>query len=151
MRRAARAYVAALAGLALVAASARAQTPPTSDEGPTVRDSTVGYIDGAIPGSQFRVRLDDYSNMTRPNRVEFFYPRGAPQGPGFEEPERRVDFDEVSAYLEVAFGLRFSVFAEVPVIYLNPEVNDNATGLSDVTGGFKFALNSSPGKGKCWV
>ncbi len=140
MRRAGRAWAAGLAGLVLAVASARAQTPPTSDEGPTVRDSTVGYVDSAVPVSAVRLRLDGYSNMTRPNRVEFFYPRGAPLGPGFEEPERRVDFDEVAAYLEVAFGPRFSVFAEVPVRYLNPEVNDNATGLGDVNGGFKFAL-----------
>jgi hypothetical protein len=140
MRFAARACVAGLAALILAVAPARAQTPPTSDEGPTVRDSTVGYIDDAIPGNEFRLRLDGYSNMPRPNRVEFFYPRGAPLGPGFEDPERRVDFDEVTAYLELAFGPRFSVFAEVPVRHLHPEVNDNATGLGDVNGGFKFAL-----------
>jgi hypothetical protein len=135
-----RAAVTGFAGLALAVGPAAAQTPPTSDEGPTTRDSTVGYIDSALPGSEFRVRFDSYKNMTRPNRVEFFYPRGAPQGPGFEDPERRVDFQQLSAYLEVAFGGRFSAFAEVPVTFLNPQVNDNAAGLSDVNAGFKWAF-----------
>jgi hypothetical protein len=142
MRVAARVWVVGLVGLVVVV-PARGQTVPTADEGPTVRDSRVGYIDSALIGNEFRLRYDTYSDMTRPNRVEFFYPRGAPHGPGFEDPERRVDFDEISAYLELAFGPRFSVFAEVPVRNLNPEVNGNAAGLGDVNGGFKWALLES--------
>jgi hypothetical protein len=140
MRAAVPAWAVALGVLFVTAAVAPAQAPPTSDEGPTIRDSTVGYIDSAIPGSTFRLRFDNYDNMTRPNRIEFFYPRGAPQGPGFEDPERRVDFSEYSAYLELALGPRFSTFVEVPVRDIRPEVNDRATGLGDIDGGFKLAL-----------
>jgi hypothetical protein len=142
---------ASLAGIALVvlaAGLARAQTPPSApspppsgeDEEFKVRDSSVGYIDSAIPANQVRLRYDSAYHMTRPNRAEFFYGPGSPNGPGLEDPERSVDSQEISAYLEVLFGSRLSFFAEVPVRFLNPEVNDNAAGLSDVNAGFKYAF-----------
>ena len=53
-----------------------------SEGGPTVGDSRVGYIDNAIPGNIFRLRYDTAYNNRRPNRAEFFWPRGAPLGPG---------------------------------------------------------------------
>ncbi len=145
MRRAA----VAVAVLALAAGLARAQSPappaPTStsagqDDDFTIRDSSVGYIDSAIPANQVRLRYDSAYHITRPNRAEFYYGPGSPFGPGLEDPERSVDFQDVSAYLEVLFGPRLSVFAEVPVRFLNPEVNGNTWGLSDVSGGFKWAF-----------
>jgi hypothetical protein len=84
--------------------------------------------------------------MTRPNRAEFFYGPGAPFGPGLEDPERRIDYQEISAYLEVLFGPRLSFFAEVPVRFLRPEVNDDATGLSDINAGFKYAFVRGDGR-----
>jgi Putative MetA-pathway of phenol degradation len=147
MRRAGRVILAGIGLLVLFADLARAQTPPTpppttsgEDEQFTIRDSSVGYIDSAIPANQVRLRYDSAYHFTRPNRAEFFYGPGSPNGPGLEDPERSVDYQEVSAYLEVLFGPRLSFFAEVPVRFLNPEVNDNAAGLSDVNAGFKFAF-----------
>ena len=55
--------------------------------GPTVLDSKVGYIDSAIPATQYRLRLDAAYGNNRPTRAEFFYARGAPLGPGLPVPE----------------------------------------------------------------
>src|SRR5262249_31984923 len=45
-----------------------------------------------------------------------------------------------TTYLEYAPSERLSGFAEIPVRWINPEQNDNASGLSDVNFGFKYAL-----------
>src|SRR5262245_29056986 len=108
--------------------------------GPTVSDSSVGYIDPAIPGNVFRFRFDASYDDRRPTRAEFFYPKGAPAGPGLPEPEPRVDFQEFAAYLEMAATDRLSAFVNVPVRLLNPEVNRDHTGFSDLDAGFKYAF-----------
>jgi hypothetical protein len=76
-------------------------------------------------------------------------------------PETRVDYQDLSAYLEFTpFALpgsacsqpgtpaRFSVFVEAPVRFLNPQVNADATGLGDMNAGCKFALFSTE---DCWI
>jgi hypothetical protein len=108
--------------------------------GPTVSDSSVGYIDPAIPGNVFRFRFDASYDDRRPTRAEFFYPKGAPAGPGLPVPEPRVDFQDLEAYLEMAATERLSGFVNVPVRFLNPEVNSNHTGLSDIDAGLKYAF-----------
>src|SRR5947209_1743766 len=85
-------------------AAARAQ----GTSGPRVSDSSVGYIDPAIPGDILRFRFDASFHDTRPTRAEFLYPKGAPLGPGLPEPEPRVDFQEISAYFEMAASERLS-------------------------------------------
>jgi hypothetical protein len=143
----ARASLAGIAWLVLAAGLARAQAPPPppppGEDEYTTRDSSVGYIDSAIPANQLRLRYDAGYHFTRPNRAEFFYGPGAPNGPGLEDPERSIDYQEGSAYLEVLLGPRLSVFGEVPYKYIDPQVNGRASGLGDVNAGFKFAFLSS--------
>ncbi|HJT79153.1 MAG TPA: hypothetical protein VJ739_18295 [Gemmataceae bacterium] len=98
-------------------------------------ESSVGYIDSAIPQTQLRIRGDAAYGDNRPERAEFLYPQD-----GLPKPESRVDYQEVSAYLEGAFLPNFSAFAEVPFRFLNPEINDNHAGLSDVNAGLKWAV-----------
>jgi hypothetical protein len=117
-----------------------APPPPPPRRRYSTLDSSVGYIDNPIPTSQFALRYDVGYDFPFPNRAEFFYAKPRPGGPGLPRPERRVDFQDVISILEVACERRWSVFAEVPVRFLNPEVNANAAGLGDVSGGFKYAF-----------
>jgi hypothetical protein len=131
---------AALLALLLCGPAATAQ----GTSGPRTRDSSVGYIDDAIPGDQLRLRFDAGYDANRPNRAEVFYPQGHPLGPGLPRPEPRVDFQELSEYLELAAGARLSGFVEVPERFLNPEVNPDHTGLGDVNAGLKYAFLYGP-------
>ena len=130
-----RAVITCLLAVALPAL-ARAQ----GTGGPSVSDSRVGYIDPAIPGDEFRLRFDAAFDDRRPTRAEFFYPQSAPRGPGLPRPEARVDYQELTSYLEAAATPRLSGFVEVPFRFLTPEINAPASGLSDVNAGFKYAF-----------
>src|SRR5262245_38633542 len=100
----------------LLASAARGQDgsppppPPEGDGGPTVKDTSVGYIDSAIPFSHFRLRYDAAYRNVRPTRAEFFWPRGGVGGPGLPLPEPRVDYQDITSYLEWAVRPRFSLF-----------------------------------------
>lgn len=110
--------------------------------------SAVGYIDPAIPMTQFRLRYDAAYRDNRPDRAEFFYPKCGcfkiagidPKAPGPPLPETSVSYQELSSYFEYAPTERLSAFIEIPVRWLNPVVNDNTSGLSDINAGFKYAF-----------
>jgi hypothetical protein len=108
--------------------------------GPRVSDSSVGYIDPAIPADVFRLRFDAADNNLHPTRGEFFYPKGGPIGPGLPEPEAKVDNQDLSAYLELAASERLSAFFNVPLRFLEPQINPSHAGLSDMDVGFKYAF-----------
>lgn len=125
------------------------QNPSSQDSGDTgdsvsTFDSAVGYIDRAIPSSLLRFRYDAAYRSNRPTRAEFFYPRGGKFGPGLPVFEPRIDYQELSAYAEVAFQPQVSAFLNVPVRFLNPEVNGNHEGYSDLSTGFKYAFVYEP-------
>lgn len=122
--------------LGVVAPSAPAQ----GTGGPTISESSVGYIDPAAPGNVLRQRVDVALDNNRPNRAEFFYAQNRPGGPGLPLPERDVYYQELSTYLEYAPVERFSAFVELPERFLNPDVNSNAAGLGDMNAGFKYAF-----------
>jgi hypothetical protein len=126
----------ALCGWFLSSVAAHAQG------GPVVADSTVGYIDPAIPGTYFRLRYDAAYDFPTPNRGEFFYARSG--SPGLPLPETRIDYQELSGHVEYAPWEQFSVFVNVPFRFLNPVVNENHTGLSDVDAGCKYAFLWDP-------
>jgi hypothetical protein len=115
-----------------------------SEGGPSVRDSSVGYIDSALIENQLRLRFDAAYFSNRPNRAELFYPKGAPLGPGLPRPSPRVDYQELNSYVEVAGTNRLSGFVEAPVRFLHPELNAPATGFGDLNAGFKWAMVCSP-------
>jgi hypothetical protein len=114
----------------------------------------AGYIDGAVPRSQFRLRYDAGFDDNLPDRAEFFYAKcGCSGGPGVLAVPQRVDFQEVSSYLEYAPSCRFSGFIEVPVRFLDMDdrradveipnglvSHSNFAGLSDINAGFKYAF-----------
>jgi hypothetical protein len=105
--------------------------------------SAPGYIDFAMPMNQIRLRYDSAYNNNRPDRAEYFYAKCGCFGgdaPGPILPERSVDFQEGSLYIELAPTERFSVFVDLPFRSINPEVNENASGFSDLRFGFKYAF-----------
>lgn len=112
-----------------------------------------GYIDNAVPVTMFRLRGDLAYRNNRPDRAEFFYAKcgcfRTLQSPQFDAngpplPETSVDYQEIAPYFEYAFAPRMSAFLTVPVRFLNPDVNRNTEGLSDVSFGFKYALVYRP-------
>src|SRR4051812_13588749 len=123
-----------------------------SDSGPPDTDTSVGYIDSAVPRSQLRLRYDAAFRNNEPSRAEFFYAKsgffrslppgqgGDPHAPGPPLLETNVDFQEFSTYLEWAVRPRFSVFLEAPTRYLNPDFNGNDSGFGDINAGFKWAF-----------
>jgi hypothetical protein len=144
-----------LVGFTLLAGSAARAQPATPAEdqtlaaqsisdseegGASAKNSTVGYIDSAIPASLFRLRFDAAYDFTRATRAEFFYAKPHPLGPGLPRPEPRIDYQDLSAYLELAPCERLSGFVEVPWRFLNPEVNADTNGLADMNAGFKYAF-----------
>lgn len=114
--------------------------------------SAVGYIDPAIPATRFRLRADAAYGDNRPDRAEFFYPKCGcfkiagidPKASGPPLTESSVDFQDISSYLEWAPTKQFSGFIEVPVRFLNPQVNQNVNGLGDMNAGLKYAFIYCP-------
>ena len=132
---------------------------------PQTSDSSVGYIDDAIVATQLRVRFDAAYGNDRPDRAEFFYAKcgcfrelGAdPKAPGpaphLSSPaaaattrfiETNVDYQDITVKFEYAFAKEISAFIESPYRFLNPEVNDNTSGLADIQAGIKCALWTTP-------
>jgi hypothetical protein len=135
---------------------------------------TVGYIDSAIPITRFRFRFDAAYNNNRPDRAEFFYPKGqsgvgggvggkgigvgggggkgtgggGAQGIGGGSKGLSalspVDYQDIGAYLEWAPAGSFSCFVELPVRFLNPDTDNNTAGLADMNAGFKWAFLNCP-------
>lgn len=105
-----------------------------------------GYIDNARPVTMFRLRGDFAYKNNRPDRAEFFYPKcgcfGTPdaKGPPASEPDTNIDYQEILPYFEYAVTPNLSFFVTVPVRFINPTLNRNAAGLSDVQFGSKFAF-----------
>ncbi len=103
-----------------------------ADIGSNVALSPGGYLDVAIPKSNLRIRFDQGFDMNRPDRAEFFYaawreiqfhPHGIGggassiqnvQGRGLDPLPADLNYQEVSAALELAAGRRWSAFIEVP-------------------------------------
>lgn len=122
--------------------------------------SLTGYIDSAIPVTQFRLRFDAAYDSNRPDRADFFYPKCGcfkaagvdPKAPGPGVlPARRVDYQELSSYMEVAVSPRLSGFAELPlrwidIAFAGSPSNDNHHDIGDVNFGFKYAFVYEPGQ-----
>lgn len=124
--------------------------------------SMVGYVDSAIVGSQIRIRFDDAFHDRAPDRAEFFYPQCActnvltAAGPNFPGASNNINFQQVYLQAEYAPIGRFSVFAEVPFRWIEPQPGSfiagtfdspgetpstqTNSGISDVRAGIKLSL-----------
>jgi hypothetical protein len=63
---------------------------------------------------------------------------GVIEAGGMRKAETSVDAQELSSYLELALCQRFSIFAEMPARFLNPDQNRNYRGFGDLSAGCKF-------------
>jgi hypothetical protein len=140
----------AAAGWVWPGAFARAQdsstpaTPPpasSGDDGFSVRNTRVGYIDSAVLANEVRVRFDAGYDFNRPNRAEFFYSQNAFNFVAFPHVDT-LDYQELNVYGEAKLTERLSGFLEAPLRWVNPEEDPNSFGPSDVSFGGKFSLYS---------
>ncbi|MEO1614434.1 MAG: transporter [Planctomycetota bacterium] len=115
------------------------------EPGFTTSDTNVGYIDSAIPATQFRLRIDSAFDNPTPDRAEFFYRASmSATGDPLSPAETNVDYNDVTSYFELAFSPDSSVFLEAPFRFLNPELNDNVSGFGDLMVGAKTVLWRDP-------
>ena len=134
-----------------------AQSPKAEEPRPTIPGSMVGYIDNAVVGSEVRIRFDASFHDHFPDRAEFFYGQcgcNYANGHGPTGPPALVsnlNFQQLRFYGEYAPISHFSLFAEVPVRWVQPQrvvpgtgSFTNQAGISDVQAGFKLALLASP-------
>jgi hypothetical protein len=144
-----------IAGVGLLACAGFLTLGSPAYAQPQTEDSNSNYIDSAIVGNLFRFRYEAAYDDNRPERAEFFYAKGGyfhdvhqipsptlvdPRAPGPPKIETRVDYQDLTGYLELAAAPRLSFFVETPVRFLNPEQNRDAAGYGDMNAGFKVAL-----------
>jgi hypothetical protein len=130
-----------LAVLLTASWSVQAQQATEPDPPFSTSDSNVGYIDSAIPATQFRFRFDAAYDKRVPDRAEFFYRAAMRPGGGIPPTaETGVDYQDIVPYLELGITDRLSFFVEAPVRFLNPELNANTAGVSDIQPGVKYVL-----------
>jgi Putative MetA-pathway of phenol degradation len=102
--------------------------------------SPGGYLDDAIPRTQFRLRYDDQLNINRPDRAEYLYgtwkelsfhehgilKNGVfvgvffdPNAQGPVQSSGQLNVQQLSGYLEYAVNKRLSGFVDLPVDILH--------------------------------
>ncbi len=110
----------------------------------TLRDSGVSLMDPSMVQTNIRLRYDHGYQITQPDRGEYFWAR-SPLGRGPALLETSVDYQDISIYGEYApSGGRWSIAGELPVRFVNPEMNPNHAGLADGNLALKWALLQSP-------
>ena len=111
-------------------------------------------VDQAVPVDVFRVRLDNQYRMNHPDRAEYFWPKngvftyflGHDNAKGPIQAESRVDAIDVSFYAEAMLSYHVSMWTNVPFRSVNPEINQNESGIGDVSVGLKWAFILEPNR-----
>jgi len=107
------------------------------------------FIDSALLQNRLRFRVDAAYNNRLPDRAEFFYAQCGCLGgnaPGPPLAETSVDYQDFRVYGETTWSDRYAAFFEAPLRFLNPELNQNTTGLGDVNVGIKYAMRACHGQ-----
>jgi hypothetical protein len=121
-------------------APAPSGAPGTGDDRPETFDSTVGYIDPAIPRNVVRFRSDYASDNPTTSRADFFYAHTQPEGRGLPTDESNASYEDLSLYAEALINPHFSVFAEVPFRFVQFKINGDHQGFGDSNFGMKWAF-----------
>lgn len=98
--------------------------------------STFG-IEFARPQQHTRLRLDSVYGINRPDRAEYWWSKIGSRGP--KQPEEQLNFQSFSFYRETGNDT-VSGFMKVPVVSLDPAVNQNTTGFGLIEIGTKTLL-----------
>ncbi len=147
------------------AAAQKTPPPPPPDveqERPRRRGSMVGYIEDPVVSSKIRIRFDAGFHDDAPDRAEFFYAkcgcyRDLPPGDAAFDPAAPgprpgaaddLNFQQVYLHGEYAWRNRVSLFAELPIRWIQPQSFapgsgagfPNQSGLSDLRAGARIAL-----------
>lgn len=95
-------------------------------------------IDAAQPANQFRARVQIAHGYRVPDRAEYFWAAtGGPLGPPLGESA--INFQEARLRVEMG-SKKFSTSFEVPFRAVDPELNSNHAGLSDMQLAIKTVL-----------
>jgi hypothetical protein len=126
--------------------SSAGTNPQTATNSAPEYESVVSFIDSAVPMSQVKLLIDANYGDRQPTRAAYLFPKsGLPGSPGWQTPETNVDWQLLTSYIEVAYQGIFSGFLQLPTMWVNPQVNDNAWGMADIQAGLKVALLSGTG------
>ena len=142
----------------------QARTPAAPRSTRRRRGSMVGYVEDSTIESKVRVRFDSAFENPLPDRAEFFYgkcgcyhdldhtsPAFDPDAPG-PSPGIVTDLKFQQLYLEgeMAVSDRFSLLAQIPIRWLQPQSFvpgsgsfENHSGLSDLRLGTKIGLHNT--------
>lgn len=160
-------------GFEQMTAGAQQKAPPPPPDRPRRRGSMVGYIDNPILESKVRIRFDHATQNTVPDRAEYFYAKcGCYRGLGnhpLVDPEAPGPGDTIvtdlgfqQLYLEGEYLAtpQFSIFAEVPLRWIQPQTfagpddlgqirpvgfgPPSAGGFGDVRAGVRYGLAATP-------
>ncbi len=102
-------------------------------------------IDAAQPSNNFRARINLAKGYQLPDRAEYFWAAtGGPLGPALGESS--LDYQEARLRFELG-SKKFSTSFEVPFRAVDPELNSNHAGLSDMSLAVKTVLLD----GKQWM
>lgn len=111
----------------------------STDVALSIADSFVSILDSALPRNVVGTRFDAAYINRQPTRATYLFPKGGvPGGVGFPLSETRVDTLDLTSYAEYSLTPWFSLFVEGSMRWLNPEVNDNEFGTSDMRYGIKL-------------
>ena len=92
------------------------------------------FTPSARPATYTRFRWDHGNNLTQPDRAEYFWAAIGGKGPA--NPEGRVNYNELSMYVEMG-GDRFSFYINTPYRNQRGDANGGSGGFGDLTLGTK--------------
>lgn len=87
------------------------------------------FIEVTQPFNHYRARVDDVAGLQFPSRAEYFW---AAPPKGRTKPEQSVDYQDFRLQIETGND-QFSLATDLPIRLLDPVVNDNTGGFSDMT------------------
>lgn len=126
----------------------RPDGPPTGDEDEDyngIGRERVMFapfeIDVTQPLNNFRLRFDAAYGWNYPDRAEYLWSRARVLG-GKGPPliERSVDYQDARILMEAPASETFSLQTELPIRFVNPEINQNTGGLGDMNIATKLVL-----------